>query len=422
MNAILMGDFVYRSKHPILVERASGARLYASNREYIDCQASSGAAVLGYRENILAELDTQSGPISKPQTCESSRRLKLANRLERLIFGSLNRHGRIGFELGGAQAIELALKVALSTHQRISLFTVEGSYHGRSLFTAHLSSSRRYTLGTTLSMPHFRLPNPFFVAEREKIDLAQAAQKCIRLVEEAFSDERYGVFDRRRTTPVFIFEPIQNVAGMLDMPADYLFVIEQLVRKARGLCIADEIFSGMYRLGSLFAHPAKGLTPDIVVFSKGLTNGMAPLSAVWIADNCELATGFAPGTHSCTYLNNELAFMLADRVLDAFAEMDKTGIETLGARLSSEIQSNCAVDLHDRRFTKGSVLVFNLPGPDELAAASNKILFGDVMGVLHASTGLAPRSIIFHPPYTIGSEDLKAAAAVIGKAMEQTLA
>src|ERR1700728_4763262 len=109
MNAILMGDFVYRSKHPILVERASGARLYASNREYIDCQASSGAAVLGYRENILAELDTQSGPISKPQTCESSRRLKLANRLERLIFGSLNRHGRIGFELGGAQAIELAL-------------------------------------------------------------------------------------------------------------------------------------------------------------------------------------------------------------------------------------------------------------------------------------------------------------------------
>jgi 4-aminobutyrate aminotransferase/(S)-3-amino-2-methylpropionate transaminase len=422
MTAILTGDFVYRSKHPIVVERASGARLFASNREYVDCQASSGAAVLGYIENILTELDTLSGPISKPQTCESSRRLKLAKRLERLIFDSLNRHGRIGFELGGAQAVELAVKIALSAHQNISLLTVEGSYHGRSLFTAHLSSSRRYTLGTTLAMPHFRLPNPFFVAEREMIGIAEATQKCIKFVEKAFSDERYGVSDRRRTAPVFIFEPVQNVAGMLDMPSDYLIAIERLVKEAGGLCIADEIFSGMYRFGLLFAHSDKGLAPDIVAFSKGLTNGMAPLSAVWVADSCDLATSFAPGTHSCTYLNNELAFMLADRVLDAFAKMDKTSIGTLGARFSSEIQSNCAVDLRAKQFSKGSVVVFNLLGPDELATVSHRILHQGVVGVLHASTGLAPRTLIFHPPYTIGSEDLKDAAAVIGKVMEQTLA
>lgn len=413
MTKILQGDFVYRTT-PIVVERALGARLYGNGREYIDCQASSGAAVLGYDAGILSRIDLGRGPISKPQTCESVRRLDLAERIEELIFRQSGRRGRIGFELGGAQAIELALKIALCSRNQISLLTLEGAYHGRSLFTAHLSSSRRYTLGSTPSVSHFRLPNPYFVAEREKVDIAEATERCIRFVEEAFADERYGISDRGRTSPVFVFETVQNVAGMLDLPKAYLLTIERAVRERNGVCIADEIFSGVYRFGQFFTFPEKRLTPDIAVFSKGLTNGMAPLSALWVSEESELASTFPPGTHSCTYINNELAFALAHCVLDDLEKLDKKAIAQLGATLFAKIQKYITTGRPLSAIAKGSVLALNLSSREELARLSAEIVNGGTVGVLHASTGLAPRSMIFHPPYTISEIDLEDAAALIG--------
>ena len=422
MNAILKGDFVYRSSHPLVVEYASGSRLFSEGREFIDCQASSGAAILGYVDDILGQLDTIGGPISKPQTCESPRRLKLANRLSDLIFVAHGRRGKIGFELGGAQAIELALKAIFCAYQNISIVTIDGAYHGRSLFTSHLSSSRRYSLGTRFSVPHFRMPNPFLVAERDHVGIQEATQHCIRYVEQAFQDERYGVSDNGSTRPVFLFEPIQNVAGMLDLPAEYLLTIEAHVRALGGLCVADEIFSGIHRFGPFFAHPEKVLTPDIVAFSKGLTNGIVPLSAVWIADSSGLAETFHPGTHSCTYLNNELSFIIANWVLNRLSNIQASATNDLGDRFLAQIQKQCAVDLGSMSFAKGSVLAFRMPSHENANTVSRQIMEVSAVGVLHASTGLAPRSIIFHPPYTLGEGDLCEAASIVATAIECSVA
>lgn len=418
MSTILKGDFVYRSEPPIVVERASGARLFSRDREYIDCQASSGAAVLGYDASLLSELSFAEGPVSKPQTCETERRLLLAERLEQLIAACTGRHGRIGFELGGAQAIELALKVALRSNRSISIFTFEGAYHGRSLFTSHLSSSRRYSLGTPFALPLHRLPNPYFVAERDAVDLAGATERCIRHVERLFFDERYGATDPNGSRPVLLYETVQNVAGMLDMPSAYLRRVEELVRDFDGISIADEIFTGMYRFGSFFSHPDKGLKPDVVAFSKGLTNGLVPLAAIWVANESALAETFSPGTHSCTYLNNELALSVAHAVLDRLALLDTQAIARLGRSLRNAIERRSAVELSATAFDKGAVLRVDLPDRRAAKAVAAKLLDGFKVGILFASTGLAARSIIFHPPYTITAADLDEAGDTIGAALE----
>ncbi|MEQ9245274.1 MAG: aminotransferase class III-fold pyridoxal phosphate-dependent enzyme [Nitratireductor sp.] len=417
MSTILKGDFVYRDSHPIVVQDAVGVRLISAHREYIDCQASSGAAVLGYDRALLDDLDFSGGPLSKPQTCESPRRLRFADRLEGLVFDCVGRRGRIGFELGGAQGIELALKVALCAHSRISLLTIEGAYHGRSLFTSHLSSSRRYTLGTDLAMSHFRLPNPYFVAERERISLERATDFCIRYTEQAFNDERYSIVDPHGSTPVFLFEPVQNVSGMLDLPADYLIQIEKLVKERAGVVVADEIFSGMYRFGPLFAHAEKSVAPDVIVFSKGLTNGIVPLSAIWVSDDSGLAGHFVPGTHSCTYLNGELGFVIANRVLDALSTIDTQAISRIGADFLSSITLYCNSHFLTQSFSKGSVLRIDLPDRDAAQSLSDRLLNNGPVGVLHAKTGLAHRSIIFHPPYTISLAELDCAARIVGNAI-----
>jgi 4-aminobutyrate aminotransferase-like enzyme len=422
MSTILKGDFVYRAEPPIVVQRASGARLFSRGREYIDCQASSGAAVLGYDVSLLSQLDFANGPVSKPQTCESERRLLLAARLEHLIWACTGRHGHVGFELGGAQAIELALKIALSSSRSISIFTFEGAYHGRSLFTSHLSSSRRYTLGTPFALTLHRLPNPHFVAERDAVDLGAATERCIRHVERLFFDERYGVTDPNGSRPVLLYETVQNVSGMLDMPSTYLQRVEELVRDVDGISIADEIFTGMYRFGSFFSHPDKGLKPDVVAFSKGLTNGLVPLSAIWVSNDSALAETFSPGTHSCTYLNNELALSVAHAVLDRLALLDTQAIAQLGRSLKGAIQRRFGVDLPAATFDKGAVLRLDFPDGHVTKAVAAKLLDGFKVGILFASTGLAVRSIIFHPPYTINATDLDEAGETIGAALEMCCA
>jgi 4-aminobutyrate aminotransferase-like enzyme len=419
MTRLLEGDFVYRHRPPILVTETAGCVLRTAERDYIDLQAASGAAILGYDPRLLARLDLESGPLSKPQTCESRRRIALGARLEVLIAEAQGRRGRVGFELGGAQGIELAIKIVLSAHKRLTLFTIEGAYHGRSLFTSHLSSSRRYTLGTHLGMPVVRLPNPHFVADREGLSIEQATAICLRQVRMAFEDERLGVCDPMGSLPVLIYESIQNVAGMLDLPAPYLAALEELVHATGGVSIADEIFAGMYRFGPMFAHQAKDLRPDIGVFSKGLTNGLAPLSAIWVAEESGLSDSFAAGTHSCTYLNYELGLIIADRVLDRVAALDLRRVHSLGHSILQRIEAAAPRGLITGRYANGAVARIDLAEAELARRLSTAMLNAVPLGVLHATTGLARKSIILHPPYVISDDDLDRAAEVIEVAMRQ---
>ncbi len=340
-----------------------------------------------------------------------------AERLETLIFQALGRRGFLGLELGGAQAIELALKVALSQHQRVTLFVIDGAYHGRSLFTSHLSASRRYTLGTHLGVPVVRLANPCLVAERTGLSLDAATDLCLKEVEDQFHDERLGVVDPSGASPILIYEAIQNVAGMLDLPARYLQRLEALVHEHGGLSIVDEIFSGLYRFGPLFCHASKDLSPDIVAFSKGLTNGITPLSAIWVAEDTGLAETFKPGTHSCTYLNYELGLTVADRVLDRLEELNLVRVRGIGERFLAAIKSHLPNGLIQSSFAQGSVVRLDFDGEGQTARSSEALMCARPTGILHATTGLAKRSLIFHPPYIVSNEEIVLAAEIIGSAM-----
>lgn len=418
MTRLLAGDFVYRSAAPLVLEATEGCRLHTPDQTLIDCQATSGAAILGYDRTLLAGIDEVAGPIAKPQTGESHLRLAYAERLEALIANALGRRGHIGLELGGAQAIELAIKVALKRNPFLVLFTIEGAYHGRSLFTSHLSASRRYTLGTHLGLPVVRLPNPCLLAERSGLSISEATDLAIEELEAAFEDERLGIKDANGAMPVLVYEAIQNVAGMLDLPTRYLRTLERLIQDAQGITIVDEIFSGIYRFGPLFCHAEKGLEPDIVVFSKGLTNGVVPFAAIWVAEDSELAASFVPGTHSCTYLNYELGLVIADRVLDRLEGLNHTHVSGIADRLLNALQRRFDLSVFSGVFAKGTVTRLDFATEDQARAVSQALLASRPIGVLHATTGLAKRSIILHPPYVVPDTELEATADIFAAKLE----
>ncbi|CAI0423964.1 unnamed protein product [Linum tenue] len=77
----------------------------------------------------------------------------------------------------------------------------------------------------------------------------------------------------------FISEAIQGVGGIVEAAPGYLPAVYKNVRKAGGLCIADEVQSGFARTGNMWGFEAHGVVPDIVTMAKGIGNGM-PLGAV----------------------------------------------------------------------------------------------------------------------------------------------
>ncbi|WP_411026899.1 aminotransferase class III-fold pyridoxal phosphate-dependent enzyme, partial [Salmonella sp. s55044] len=78
----------------------------------------------------------------------------------------------------------------------------------------------------------------------------------------------------------FFSESIQGAGGNHQFPKGYMKEVYEIVRSRGGLCLADEVQTGLGRLGSHFwGFEHHDVTPDIVTIAKGIGNGF-PLAAV----------------------------------------------------------------------------------------------------------------------------------------------
>src|SRR3546814_15517807 len=78
-----------------------------------------------------------------------------------------------------------------------------------------------------------------------------------------------------------------------------------MTTKNNVLFIADEIQSGLGRVGTTFACDRESVVPDVYLLGKALGGGILPLSAV-VADRDVLGV-IRPGEHGPTFGGNPLA-------------------------------------------------------------------------------------------------------------------
>jgi hypothetical protein len=117
----------------------------------------------------------------------------------------------------------------------------------------------------------------------------------------------------------FIAETCPSVGGQLIFPAGYLANVYDHVRRAGGLCIADEVQTGLGRMGTSFwAFEDHGVTPDIVVMGKPLGNGH-PIGAV--ATTRAIADAFDNGMEFfSTFGGNTVSCAIGIAVLDVLRD------------------------------------------------------------------------------------------------------
>ena len=110
-----------------------------------------------------------------------------------------------------------------------------------------------------------------------------------------------------------LIEPIQGEAGVVVPPPGFLAGVRALCTSAGALMIADEIQSGLGRVGYTFACAAEGVVPDAYLLGKALGGGIVPVSAM-VSSRSVLGV-LKPGQHGSTFGGNPLACAVAREVI-----------------------------------------------------------------------------------------------------------
>ncbi|SLN20220.1 aspartate aminotransferase family protein [Roseisalinus antarcticus] len=227
----------------------------------------------------------------------------------------------------GSESVETALKIALAYHRakgdgaRSRLVGRERGYHGVNfggISVGGIVNNRRF-FGSLLTgvdhLPHTHLP------EQNKFVRGQPEHGA-HLADDL---ERIVALHGAETIAAVIVEPMAGSTGVLLPPKGYLERLREITRKHGILLIFDEVITGFGRLGSSFAAEHFGVTPDIMVTAKGLTNGVIPMGAVMCT--AEIHDAFMNGPehvielfHGYTYSGNPIAAAAGIATLDTYRE------------------------------------------------------------------------------------------------------
>ena len=164
------------------------------------------------------------------------------------------------FTNGGAEAVEMAIKLArLATGKRWYISMVNG-FHGKSMGAVSMTGKGAYR------EPYLPLIQQVQHVEYGKAEAIETAIKNLIAVGE--------------TVAAVILEPIQGEAGIIVPPDGYLKEVREICDKYDVVLIFDEIQTGMGRTGTLWACEREGVVPDIMTFGKAFGGGVMPITGI----------------------------------------------------------------------------------------------------------------------------------------------
>ena len=263
---------------PIKIARGQGQYLYDENgKSYLDLIASWWVNLHGHANPEIAEAIYEQAKTLEQvifagfthQPAET-----LAANLSQYLPATLT---KFFYSDNGSTAVEIALKMSYQYFKNLGVsgrnlyLNLSGAYHGDTLGAMGASG------GT--SKYHSGFSDFFFETFSVDCPVSELAEKEALLKLNRFLSE----FGSRACA--LIVEPlIQGAGGMRIYHGDFLRQVVSEVRKHDILVIFDEVMTGFYRTGTMFAMEQVGVVPDLLCLSKGITGGFLPLAATIVSD------------------------------------------------------------------------------------------------------------------------------------------
>ena len=324
------GDTVHYQEPPKIFTRCEGSYLYDNaGTPFLDLQMWYSAVNFGYANprlnNVLKhQIDTL------PQVASQylhPTKIELATVIAQDAQKKFGKKGRIHFNVGGSQSIDDSLKlVRNATHGKTLMFAFEGGYHGRTLGASAITSSYRYRrrFGHFGDRANF-IPFPYHFRGPKGMTKEEYGTQCVKQFERLFETEYNGVWDPKTNQAeyaAFYVEPIQGTGGYVIPPMNFFKELKKVLDKFGILMVVDEIQMGFFRTGKLWSIEHFGVSPDILVFGKALTNGLNPLAGLWAREELINPTIFPPGSTHSTFASNPLGTAVGLETMKMLAETD----------------------------------------------------------------------------------------------------
>ncbi len=369
--------------------------------EFIDCLGGFGIYTAGHRNDYImdavkAQLDHQA---LHSQELLDPLRGYLAKAVADITPGDLKYSF---FTNGGAEAVEMALKLArISTGGRWFISTI-GAFHGKSMGAVSMVGKGTY-----------RIPYVPMVQQVQHVEYGNAEdmRKAIRNL-QAVGEQVAGV----------ILEPVQGEAGVIVPPKGYLKEVREICDEYGVKLIFDEIQTGMGRTGSMWRCEAEGVTPDIMTYGKSFGGGIMPITGLICKPDCWVqqlidnpwllgSPTFGGNPLACSAALATISYMLKEDIPGQAKEKGEYLIgklRTLAEEFPDIIQEVRGVGLMiGVEFTN-----------NDLGYAVSKGLFS--RGVMTAGTLVNAKTIRFEPPAIISYEQMDTVIARMEESLAET--
>ncbi|HXI26031.1 MAG TPA: acetyl ornithine aminotransferase family protein [Pyrinomonadaceae bacterium] len=344
----------------------------------------------------------------------------LARKLDEIV--PIDGPTRTHFANSGTEAVETALKVAMHATGREKFISFFGSFHGRTLGSLSLTSSKAaQRLGfkrQVLDVVHMPFPNeyrnPFNAEDCGDGGVAQGAVNWIenRLFKTTTPPEEVAAI---------VVEPVQGEGGYVPAPAAFLKEVRRICDEHGILLIADEVQSGMGRTGKMFAIEHSGVKADVVCIAKGIASGLPLGACVARAD----VMNWKKGAHASTFGGNPVAIASALKTIELLERELVANSAEVGAYLKSGLEKlmakyDCIGDVRGMGMMIGVEFVKDrtskIPDPDlrdrvEMATFNRGVIL----------LGCGPNSIRWSPPLILDRDHVDVALEVFDEAITASI-
>lgn len=360
---------VYR-RMPFVPVRGEGCYLWdGRGQRYLDLYGGHAVALTGHcHPHVARAIAQQANTLLFYSSAVLSAVRVEANEL--LLRHAPHAGSKIFHCVSGAEANEVALKIARKTTGRRKVVSFEGSFHGRTLasLSAGGMEKMRATAGPVLVPHHVQVPFGDADALARAVDSDTAAVMC---------------------------EAIQSLAGVVVAPPEFHRAMADIARRAGAQLIYDEIQTGLGRVGHWFYADAVGVKPDLITLAKGIASGI-PAAAVIVAP--AVADQVAMSDQGSTFGGGPVAMAAMKATLEV---IERESLVQNAARVGQGLLRTLG-GLEKIKSVRGAGLLIGL----ELELAASKVQTALLERHIVTGTSSAPTVLRLLPPLSLTENDV----------------
>jgi taurine--2-oxoglutarate transaminase len=262
---------------PIAVKYGEGVYLYDyDGKRYIDFSSGLMNVNIGHgNQRVTDAVMKQMQEVSYvTPSCVTKARGELGKKVASLAPKGLN---RTLFTVGGAEAIDNAVKLARMYTGRHKILARYQAYHGATYGAMAAGGDPRKLASDAQQAPnfvHFDIPIAYRWEYGEQNLLKDAVTNLERVI----------AFEGPQNIAAILLEGESGSSGCLKYPVGYMKKVRELCDRHGILLIADEVMSGWGRTGKWFGVENHDIIPDMIATAKGITSGYLPLGALIVSD------------------------------------------------------------------------------------------------------------------------------------------